>query len=169
MGRVMAPYGVQGWIKVRPYSEDPAALLDHAAWSLAPAEVGPWKRFDVVVAREHGQSLVAQLMGLDQREAAAGWKGALVGVPRRALPKLADDEYLWSDLVGMSVVNRSAQALGEVAEVLDTGAHPVLRVRAVESGGGGKGEERLIPFVAAYVDAIDAAERRIEVDWEQDY
>jgi len=167
MGRVMAPYGVHGWIKLRPYSEVPGALLDYRAWGLAVAEGGPWTQFAVIEAREHAQSVVAQLKGIDQRETAAAWKGALVGVPRSALPKLEPGEFLWSDLVGMIVVNRSAQVLGEVTGILDTGAHPVLRVRDEAAAAGN--EERLIPFVSAYVDAIHAAERRIDVDWERDY
>ena len=76
--------------------------------------------------------------------------------------RAGDGEFLWSDLLGMRVVNRSGQALGEVVGVLDTGAHPVLRIAR-------EGGERLVPFVGAHVDAIDAADRRIDVDWELDY
>ena len=48
---------------------------------------------------------------------------------------------------------------------MDTGAHSVLRVRAAEDCA----PERLIPFVAAYVDDVDLGERRITVDWGLDY
>jgi 16S rRNA processing protein RimM len=47
--------------------------------------------------------------------------------------------------------------------VLETGAHPVLRVQAED------GAERLIPVVGAYVDAIEPAAGRIMVDWPADY
>jgi 16S rRNA processing protein RimM len=61
------------------------------------------------------------------------------------------------------VVNRQGERLGVVADLLDTGAHSVLRVQPAV------GDERLIPFVAAYVDDVNLAERRITVDWGLDY
>jgi 16S rRNA processing protein RimM len=83
-------------------------------------------------------------------------------VPRKLLPKTAPDEHYWSDLVGLNVVNRAGRTLGRVVGLLDTGAHPVLRVES-------DGAERLIPMVPAYVDAIEPAAGRIVVDWQEDY
>ena len=110
--------------------------------------------------------MVAGLEGLHRREEAALWRGASIGVPRVSLPALAADEVYWADLVGLAVINRSGVTLGRVGSVLETGAHPVLRVVANERGDGG---ERLIPLVSAYVDAIDVAGARIVVDWQPDY
>ena len=89
-------------------------------------------------------------------------RGFVAGVPKSALPKAAPDEHYWSDLVGLHVVNREGRALGRVVGLLDTGAHPVLRVE-------GDGTERLIPMVPADVDAIETAAGRIVVDWQEDY
>jgi 16S rRNA processing protein RimM len=164
MGRVSGPYGVKGWIKARTYSASPAALLDHASWWLAGQGGGDaWQEFSVLSARVHADSVIAALGGLADREATAPWRGALIGVPRKALPKLREGEIYWSDLVGFAVVNRAGQVLGAVSGLLDTAAHPVLRVA------GEDGSERLIPLVEAYVDAIEAAARRIVVDWQQDF
>ncbi len=65
------------------------------------------------------------------------------------------------------MVNREDQALGTVTGLLDTGAHSVLRV--LPEGGRGEADERLIPFVAQYVDDVDLPARRIRVDWGLDY
>jgi 16S rRNA processing protein RimM len=83
--------------------------------------------------------------------------------------------------VGLDVVNEAQVALGRVVEVIDNGAHAVLRVEypslgkdgppvkdAKDAGGDGKGV-RFIPFVGAYVKTVDQAARRIVVDWEADY
>jgi 16S rRNA processing protein RimM len=164
MARVLAPYGVQGWIKARPYTASIATLLDYATWWLAPAaDAEAWRAFVVRTARQHGDTLVAALEGLDDREAALAWRGAWVAVPRSALPATVPGEFYWSDLIGLVVINRAAQTLGRVAKVLETGAHPVLHVEAED------GAERLIPVVAAYVDAIDPVAGRIMVDWPADY
>ena len=89
-------------------------------------------------------------------------EGARVFVGRASFPTAGADEYYWVDLIGCAVVNREGADLGSVVDLLDTGAHSVLRVLQGET-------ERLIPFVAAYVDAVDLPARRITVDWGLDY
>jgi 16S rRNA processing protein RimM len=169
MGRVIAPYGVKGWVKVHAYTEDRATLLDYAAWWIRPRAgsgntAGGWRECKVEASREHGATLIAQLAGIGDREAAAALKGADIGVPRAALPPAEDDEIYYSDLVGLAVMNRQGVRLGVVARVQDFGAHPVLCV--ADAAGAA---ERMIPFVAAYVDAVDVAGGRIDVDWQPDY
>ena len=164
MGRVLAPYGVKGWIKVEAFTSSPASLLDYDRWWLAAdAGRGAWTEFPVLTARLHSGSIAAQLSGLADREAAAAWRGALLGVPREALPPPGKGQVYWTDLVGLTVINRGGEIMGKVAGLLDTGAHPVLRV-VVEDG-----SERLIPLVRAHVDAIEPDAGRILVDWRMDY
>lgn len=165
MGRVSAPYGVQGWIKARAYTALPDALLGYRAWWLGADDKG-WREFTVLEARLHAATVVARLEGLNRREDAALWRGAAIGVPKALLPPLAAEEVYWADLVGLAVINRSGVMLGQVAAVLETGAHPVLRVAPA---GGAPGGERLIPLVPAYVDAVDVAGARIVVDWQPEY
>ena len=164
MGRIVAPYGVKGWLKVVPATAELTTLLSHKEWWLRPrGERGEWRRYDFEEGRAHGSTLIARVAGLDDREAAALYSGGQVGVARSALPAPEGDEVYWSDLVGLEVWNRQEEKLGTVAAVQDFGAHPVLDVRAED------GPARLIPFVEAYVDAIDLAAGRIEVDWQKDY
>jgi 16S rRNA processing protein RimM len=165
MGRVTAPYGVQGWIKVRTYTAVPDGLLSYRTWWLEAPEEG-WREFAVLEARVHAAAVVARLEGLDQREQAAQWRGAAIGVPRALLPTLAAGEVYWADLVGLAVINRSGVKLGRVAGVLETGAHPVLRVTVEDDAARA---ERLIPLVPAYVDALDLAGARIVVDWQPEF
>ena len=167
MGRVLAPYGVKGWVKVHPYTESKATLLDYAAWWIRPragSAMVAWKEYRVEASREHGASLVAQLAGIGDRETAALLKGADVGVPRSTLPAKEENELYYSDLVGLAVVNREGARLGVVAKVQDFGAHPVLCVTDEVTA-----QERMIPFVAVYVDGVDVAAGRIDVDWQLDY
>ena len=169
MGRVIAPYGVKGWVKIHAYTEDRATLLDYAAWWIRPragsAEAdGGWREYVIEASREHGATLIAQLAGIGDREAAATLKGADIGVPRATLPAAEGNEIYYTDLVGLEVLNRQGVRLGIVAKVQDFGAHPVLCVRDEASA-----VERMIPFVAVYVDAVDVGKGRIDVDWQLDY
>jgi 16S rRNA processing protein RimM len=164
MGRIAAPFGVHGWVKVLPLSAAPETLLSHRQWWIRKRDGdGPWQPHDLESGKKHGATLLAQLSGLADREAAARLAGADIGVPRAALPAAGENEFYWADLVGLAVVNRQGVLLGSVAAVEDFGAHPILRVA------GEDGSQRLIPFVAAYIDGVAMAERRVDVDWQPDY
>lgn len=165
MGRVLAPFGVQGWIKARAFTAAADGLLAYKAWWLIAPD-GRRRRFSVREARLHGGALLARLEGLSEREEAASWRGATIAVPRGALPALGAGEFYLADLVGLEVVDRRGERLGRVVGVLETGAHPVLRVHTDAEK---DGVERLIPIVPAYVEAIDLAAGRIDVDWSPDY
>jgi 16S rRNA processing protein RimM len=164
MGRIAAPYGVKGWIKVLPMTSAPETLLTYPRWWVRKRGAGAlWQAHVLETGKQHGATLLAQLSGLADREAAAMLSGGDVGVPRTALPPASAGEVYFADLVGMTVTNRQGLALGKVAAVKEFGAHPVLHVP------GDDGVERLIPFVGAYVDAVDTEARRIDVDWQPDY
>jgi 16S rRNA processing protein RimM len=98
-------------------------------------------------------------------------KGARIFISRASFPTAGDGEYYWVDLIGLDVVNRQGEALGTVIDLIDTGAHSVLRIQrpAGEAGVPEGASERLIPFVAAYVDDVNLSERRIMVDWGLDF
>lgn len=170
VGRIVDAWGVKGWFKVQPYSTDPQALFSSRRWYLLPPDEArppsarPIPRLlKITAARDHGDAIVASAQEIEDRDAAEALRGARVHVARASFPTADPDEFYWVDLIGMTVVNRDGQVLGTVEDLLDTGPHCVLRVAAPGA------DERLIPFVSAYVDAVDAQQRRITVDWGLDY
>lgn len=165
MGRVELPWGVRGWLRVRPFSAAPETLLEHRRWWVRRAGDDAWSERALVGGRRHSDLLLVQLAGVDDREQALRFKGFEVGVPRVALPAAGRGEIYAADLVGLAVVNRDGVGLGRVVEVADYGAHPLLRVR----DDGAATDERLIPYVPAYVADVDVVAGRIEVDWGVDY
>jgi 16S rRNA processing protein RimM len=166
MGRIIAPHGVRGGIKVEPFSEAPDALLAHAKWWIRPARATDWREWRVSGGRLHSGALIAALAGVETRDQALALRGGEIGVPRTALPRAKKNEVYWTDLEGLAVQNREGVALGMVEDVVTHGAHPILRVARPP---GSRGGERLIPFVAAIVDRVDLDAGRIDVDWGEDY
>ncbi len=173
VGRIADAWGVKGWFKVLPYSADPEALFSSKRWYLQPSEKGAKSFFTGTVllpirqAREHSDSVVAHAQGVDDRDAAEALKGARIFVPRSSFPTAAEDEYYWVDLIGLAVVNREGIALGTVRELLATGPQTTLVLSYAQEDG--KEQERMIPFVSAFVDQVDLPGRRIVVDWQPDY
>lgn len=174
VGRIADAWGVKGWFKVQPYASEPEALLSARRWHLQPAPAGaPGARtpklLDIREAREHGDGLVASALGIDDRAAAEALRGARVFVGRAEFPPPGNDEYYWADLIGLAVVNRQGEDLGTVVGLLENGQQGVLRIQPRPGGSGDAAEERLIPFVAAFIDSVDVPGRRIVVDWGLDY
>jgi 16S rRNA processing protein RimM len=166
MGQVLTPWGVRGWVKVRPYSEATGALVGHATWWVRPADGSEWQPRSRLEARVHADTVVARLEGVESREAALAMRGFEIAVPRAELPAAAANEIYQADLVGLAVVNREGVALGTVAGVVEHGAHPLLVVARPD---GERGAQRLIPYVPVHIDGIDLAARRIDVDWGADF
>mgnify|MGYP002784672289 CR=1 FL=1 len=177
VGRIVDAWGIKGGFKVQPFSGDPQALFSSRRWFLRPPDGRPGPKPAVVPppvlrvgsAREQGDVIVATAHEIADRNAAEALRGCRVFVSRGSFPSTGDGEYYWVDLIGLDVVNRDGVALGRVADLLDTGAHSVLRVLAEPAEAPAAPVERLIPFVAAYIDAVELDRRRITVDWGLDY
>lgn len=159
MGRIAAPFGVKGWVKIQPYSEDPGALMDFESWRVGRGE--QHTHYTVEAVQDHGTALVAKLGGIDDRDAAYALRGQEVAVAKRDLPPPEENEFYWSDLIGLTVINREGVELGKVASLMETGAHDVLVIKGQR--------EHLIPFVAAFVGIVDQDEGTVEVDWGEDW
>jgi 16S rRNA processing protein RimM len=170
VGRIAGAWGVKGALRVHPYAASAQALFGSRRWFLRaadgsrPAAAQP-SLLRITSAREQGQAIVATADGVVDRDDAEALRGARIFVSRGSFPTPEAGEYYWVDLIGCRVVNRDGVDLGEVHDLMDLGPHAVLQVRPDDP----QADERLIPFVAAYVDDVDVAARRIHVDWAVDY
>ena len=173
VGYITGAYGIQGWVRVKPYSADADALLGAKTWWLDKPELR-----DVVMmqAKYHSGDVVARLMGVAGRDAAEALKGTVVQIARSHFPALSDDEFYWVDLIGLAVENLQGQSLGVVGDLMDNGAHPILRiiptvpVQTAEADVESKAvAEILIPYVDQFVKSVVLAEKKITVDWGLDY
>jgi len=171
VGYVSGAYGLQGWIRIRPYSADADALLHAKTWWLGNPELPQQLRdVDMMHAKHHSGDVVAQLVGVAGRDAAEALKGTAVQISRRHFPPLADSEFYWVDLIGLEVKNLQGERLGVVESMMDNGAHPILRVAVPQVDGLEKTQrEILIPFVEQFVKKVDLTAKKITTDWGLDY
>ena len=177
VGRIIGAWGVKGWFKVQAFATEPQALFSSRRWFLRPPEEPRVARpvgnaayppyLKIAESREHGEWVVARTVDVVDRSGAEALRGARVFVPRASFPTPGADEFYWVDLMGLAVVNRLDEPLGSVVGLIDTGAHSVLRV--LPEGAQGEAAERLIPFVAQYIDEVSLEQRRIRVDWGLDF
>ncbi len=174
VGHITGAYGVQGWVRIHPYSAEASALLHAKTWWLSK-DGGDVQDVEKLEAKQHGDDVVARLMGIAGRDAAEGLKGHVVQIQRSHFPVLTDNEFYWLDLIGLAVVNLQGECLGDVADLIDNGAHPILRVvkklteAEQQTPGSSTTREYLIPFVEQFVPEVDQKNKKITVDWGLDY
>ncbi|MFL9880530.1 ribosome maturation factor RimM [Herbaspirillum rhizosphaerae] len=170
VGYVSGAYGIQGWVRVKPYSADADALLSAKNWWVDKPEL---RDVEMMQSKYHSGDVVAKLMGVAGREGAEALKGAVVQISRSHFPALSDDEFYWVDLIGLAVENLQGESLGVVSDLMDNGAHPILRVAPAnapaETADSKAAAEILIPYVDQFVKSVTLAEKKMVVDWGLDY
>jgi len=159
LGTITGPCGVRGWVRIRSGTEPPENILRYAPWQVGR----DGNRTEVAVAegRAQGGGVVVRFDGCHDRDQALRYRGCEIAVERSRLPDPGDDEFYWTDLVGLRVATADGVDLGEVERMLETCANDVMVVR---------GElERLIPFIfGTVVRTVDIERGCIVVDWHPD-
>lgn len=148
VGEIGRPHGVRGLVRLRAYTEDPAAI---AAYSPLTDETGT-RRFAITLK---GGDLAA-IEGVADRDAAQRLTGTKLFVERDRLPPPGEEEFYLADLIGLAVVTEGGESLGAIRAVEDHGAGAFLVVE-------GQGREHLLPFTRAVVPVVDIAGGRVTV------
>ena len=151
VGTVVGVHGVQGAVRIKSFTADPA---DVAAYGAVSDESGA-RRFEVKVLGQARGAVLARLSGVAGRDAAEALRGLRLYVARAALPETKEDEFYHADLIGLPVETRDGAALGSVRAVHNFGAGDILELHGDDGG------ELLLPFSDAVVPEIDLAAGRI--------
>ncbi len=159
VGHIIGVQGVKGWVKVFSDTSPRENILNYSPWKIVTGE----KIMNVAVnGRLQGKNVIAQIDGIEDRDLAAELIGSKIYIEPGQLPKLAEGEYYWSDLIGMKVESLESEPLGTVETMMETGANDVMVLQG--------DRERLIPFVIdEIVREVDLANKRVVVDWQPDY
>lgn len=156
LGQVGSPHGIAGWLLVRSFADPPESLLDYEEWQLAAPD-GRSRTTRLLEGAPYRNGLRVRLEGIADRNAAQALTGWWVRIARELLPPLAAGQHYRDDLVGFTVRNVEGVELGRVDYFADLPAGAVMVV---------KGErEHWLPVSPQHLLRVDAAQRRIEVDW----
>jgi 16S rRNA processing protein RimM len=166
VGKVTTAFGIKGWVKVYSFTDPMKGILDYKNWYLKVK--GQWQSYKVKEGKPQGKGIVAKFQSVDDRDQALALSQIEIGVLTSDLPQLAEDEFYWSQLVGLKVVNKNGELLGKIDQLFNSGApHDELSVKGCE--GSLDQQERLIPYVDAVVEKVDLDAGEIRVDWEADF
>lgn len=160
MGKVLAPYGVNGWIKVYSFTEKLESFLTYKKFFVSKDQKN-WLEIKVKEIKLHGKTIIAKFSEIADRTQAEHYKDYLIGVPKFFLPQLKEGQYYWSDLIGCEVLNLQNISFGLVDTFIETGANDVIVVKG--------DKERLIPYTTKTVLKVDTIKGKIIVDWDEDF
>ncbi len=151
IGRVGAPHGVRGALRIIPLTDFPERFA-----SLHEVMAG-----DELLHIEHmkpqGKNILMRFREYAAREDAQRLTGRLLTVPRAQAAPLGEGEYYVFDIVGLAVYDEAGNELGIVENVLRTGSNDVYAVRSED------GREILIPALRKVVRTIDVPNGRMTV------
>ncbi len=166
LGHISGLFGIQGWVKVYSHTEPRHNILNYSPWYLYSG--GEWLPYRLVQGKQHGKTLIAQLEQCPDRDSAAALVGREIAVTRQQLPALEEGDYYWRDLLGLRVINLADVELGQVTNLMETGANDVLVVEQTDAAG--DRQQRLIPFIREQViKQVDLQAGVIRVDWEPEF
>ncbi|OJX70286.1 MAG: 16S rRNA processing protein RimM [Magnetospirillum sp. 64-120] len=154
IGAIVGAHGIRGAVRVKSFTADP---LDVAAYGPAEDEAGK-RRFKLKVMGEVKDHVLASIEGVTDRNAAEALKGTGLYVSRDLLPPTEEDEFLYSDLVGLKAVGTDGSVIGTVKGVANFGAGDLLDVARPGQG------SLLVPFTKAAVPVVDVGKGQVVVD-----
>lgn len=158
IAKIGAPFGVRGWLKVQAFTEHVESAVEYQPWLIEGTD-GLFTPLPVEKVECSNGRLLVKIVNIDTPEEARSYTGKLLSMPREKLPVLKQDEYYWSDLEGLAVINHHGETLGTVSYVLETGANDVLVLQGKKS--------IAVPYLPGrVVKKVSLDQREIHVEWD---
>ena len=158
LGHISGLHGVSGWVKIHSLTEPREAIFEYQPWLLGESK----ESVRIVQGKKHGKHLIALFADVQDRDTAENLLNQQISVFRDQFPALAESEFYWTDLLGLSVELQDGTVLGKIGSMLATGANDVMIVQGEK--------EILIPFVQGpYVKSVDLEAGLVVVDWDPEF
>lgn len=150
IGRVLAPWGIRGQMRVKPLTDFPERF--------SPGQVVHFEGRAVSVEKSHqmGRTIILKLETIDTVEDSERLRGHFLEIRASETHPLPPDQYYQFQVLGMEVWTDEGDLLGKVGEILPTGSNDVYVVP-------GRRGEILIPAIEDVVKEVDLERGRITV------
>ena len=155
IGKVVAPFGVHGELKVLSLTDIPNRFAELEAIYLGPEH----SRRSIKSVRPYkGEMVVMQLAGLEDATTAETLRNFDLSIPLQQLAKLPPDSYYQHDILGLQVLTLQGRSLGTIDDIMVTGSNDVYIIKAAD------GKQVLIPAIKDVVKQVDLIRRMMYID-----
>ena len=155
-GKILKPHGLNGEVKVLPYSGESENFKKFKQLYLSP-NGGSEQEFKITGKKFQKNQIIAKLDGIDSIEKAEELRGLTVYIDRKDLPSTDNDEYYWFELIGLSVFDIENEKIGRVDSIIDNAAQPILVIK-------NRSDEYMVPFIEKFVKEIDIKNSKIIIE-----
>jgi 16S rRNA processing protein RimM len=150
VGVVGQPFGLEGFVKVKPFSGDIENLLRLRELTLRVA--GKERKLSIEESAAAPPAALLRFAGINTPEAAKTLGGAELLVEREQASPLTDGEFYVEDLKGLALVSaENGETLGHISAVVEGGGGDLLEIRLTD------GELRLVPLRKEFFRDINPA------------
>lgn len=157
IGRIVAPFGIRGEIKVMSLSDIPGRFTQLKAIYLTQRSTHI--AYTIKAVRPYkGDMVILKLAGIDDANAAEGLRNLSIFIPTNALAKLPPDSYYLHDIIGLRVSTLNGQELGTIIDVIITGSNDVYVIKSED------GREILVPAVKEMIKQVDLIRQMMYID-----
>jgi 16S rRNA processing protein RimM len=153
LGRIGPPFGLKGFVKVKPFSGETAHFSGLKKLTLKHGDKEEIRDVAETVSQEG--TVLIRFAGIDNPEEAAHLNGAEIIAPRESAAPLKEGEYYVEDLKGLEVIDREGKALGQILDVLEGGGGDLAELKLLS------GARRLAPFRKEFFGDVNVEEGKI--------
>jgi 16S rRNA processing protein RimM len=153
LGEIGAAQGLKGEVRVRSYTQDPAAIARYGA-----LEDESGRAIEIESVRITPKALIARIKGITTREDAEALNHTKLYIPRAHLPEREAEEWYHTDLIGLAALSRDGEEIGTVVAVQNFGAGDLIEIKPASGG-----STVLVPFTRDTVPEVDVEGGRLTV------
>ena len=157
IGQITKPHGVRGELRVEVTTERPERYLELEEVLIAKNERQTPQTVEIDSVRFHQGKALVKFVGYNYRDQVEQFRKWLILVPTEQAIPLEEGEFFYYQLIGMEVVTDEGVSVGEVVEIIQTGANDVFVLSHPEKG------EILIPDTEEVVIDVDRDSRKITI------
>ncbi|MGD8238751.1 MAG: ribosome maturation factor RimM [Armatimonadota bacterium] len=152
VGKVVGAHGVGGELKVLPLTDFPEHIYELERVLLAAPD-GPGTVTEIDAIRAHKNVLLVKLACVPDRTTAEALRGATLAIKRSMGAPLPEGHYYIDDIIGLRVVTTDGEVVGDITDVLRTGANDVYVTERV-----------LIPAIPDVVKSVDLEAGQLTIE-----
>jgi 16S rRNA processing protein RimM len=155
IGKISSTYGYEGIVKVLPLTDFPERFNNIR--NIKISRHGNVEEFTIETVKPYNNIFLLKFKGIDTKEQANEYRGALLMVEENEVYPLPEGYYYHFQLIGMQVYDAEKGSLGQLKEIIETGANDVYVVRGEKYG------EILIPAIKEVILDVDTAQNKMQV------
>lgn len=155
VGKVAGTHGIKGTVRVFPTTQEPERF--ERLKEVIIENKGKQETFHIEKVGYHKKFVLLTVQEIKDINIAEGYKGATLLIPESQALPLEENEYYTRDLYGLAVVTEEGEELGEIVDIIETGANDVYAVKKEGQ------KELLIPAIKQCILTVDISHRKMIV------